>query len=248
MLESTSMTVRTVAQALAGSPVALAVVPTGTFNFFARNHAIPEDLDGALEVALHGHCRAVDLGEVNGEVFLVNASFGLYARAIEERERNTRRFGRRRAVVIASTVLSLLRGHPTMEVELESAGVRQRVRTPMVFVGNNALQLKDVALDVAGCMREGRLAVVVLRPVGVWGMLRLTLNGLLRMLEQEDSLQTFCADSLLIRRRRWRMQVALDGELLRLATPLAFRTRRGAIRLMVPAPPAGTAQRAEEAD
>jgi diacylglycerol kinase family enzyme len=145
-------------------------------------------------------------------------------------------------------VLSLLRGHPTMEVELESAGVRQRVRTPMVFVGNNALQLKDVALDVAGCMREGRLAVVVLRPVGVWGMLRLTLNGLLRMLEQEDSLQTFCADSLLIRRRRWRMQVALDGELLRLATPLAFRTRRGAIRLMVPAPPAGTAQRAEEAD
>jgi len=238
-------TVRTVAQVLAGSWVPMAVVPIGTFNFFARNYRIPEDMDGALEVALNGEPKAVNLGQVNGHVFLVNASFGLYAKAIAERERSTSRFGRNRAVVIASTVISLLRGHPVMDVELETAGVRQRVRTPMVFVGNNALQLKDVSLDVARCMGDGRLAVVVLRPVGWWGMLKLTLNGLLRMLSQEQSLESFCAHSLLIRRRRGRIRVALDGELLRLETPLEFRSWDGALQLMSP-PPAAEPEAAEE--
>lgn len=235
-------TVRTVAQVLAGSKVPMAVVPIGTFNFFARNYRIPEDMEGALEVALHGQPQAVNLGQVNGHVFLVNASFGLYAKAIAERERSTSRFGRNRAVVIASTVISMLRGHPVMDVELETAGVSQRVRTPMVFVGNNALQLKDVSLDVARCMGDGRLAVVVLRPVGWWGMLKLTLNGLLRMLSQEQSLESFCAHRVLIRRRRGRVRVALDGELLRLETPLEFRAWDDALQLMSPPPAAEAAE------
>ncbi|NMG66553.1 diacylglycerol kinase [Azoarcus indigens] len=237
-------TVRTVAQVLAGSEVPMAVVPIGTFNFFARNYRIPEDMEGALEVALHGQPQAVNLGQVNGHVFLVNASFGLYAKAIAERERSTSRFGRNRAVVIASTVISMLRGHPVMDVELEIAGVSQRVRTPMVFVGNNALQLKDVSLDVARCMGDGQLAVVVLRPVSWWGMLKLTLNGLLRMLSQEQSLESFCAHRLLIRRRRGRVRVALDGELLRLETPLEFRSWDDALSLM--SPPLAEARRTEE--
>ena len=227
-------TVRTVAQELAGDSVPLAVVPVGTFNFFARNHAIPEDTEAALDVVLHGVPKAVTLGEVNDQIFLVNASFGLYAKAIARRERDTSRFGRNRAVVIASTVLSLLRGHPTMEVELDTGDEAQRVRTPMVFVGNNALQLKDVALDVARCMRDGRLAVVVLRPVGVWRMLRLAFFGLTRALHREESLGSFCADRLRVSPRRGRIRVALDGELLKLPTPLIFRSRPAAIRLIVP--------------
>jgi diacylglycerol kinase family enzyme len=239
-------TVRTVAQALAGGSVPLAVVPVGTFNFFARNHAIPEDTEGALEVVLNGVPKAVTLGEVNEQVFLVNASFGLYAKAIARRERDTSRFGRNRAVVIASTVFSLLRGHPTMELELDTGDEAQRVRTPMVFVGNNALQLKDVALDVAHCMRDGRLAVVVLRPVGVWRMLRLAFFGLTGALHREESLESFCADRLRVSPRRRLIRVALDGELLKLPTPLTFRSCPAAIHLIVP--PGGEGEEAGECE
>lgn len=228
-------TVRGVAQVLAGSAVPLAVVPTGTFNFFARNHQIPEDPRAALSLAFDGAPQAVGLGEVNGHVFLINASLGLYARAIAEREQNTKRFGRNRAVVVASTISSFLKGHPAVELEIETGGTGRKLRTPMVFIGNNALQLRDVALDVATCMREGRLAVVVMRPVGVLGMLRLTLNGLMRALEREESLQGFCADALMIRRRYWKMTVALDGERFRLATPLSIHRWPAALRLMLPA-------------
>lgn len=230
-------TVRSVAQELVGGAVPLAVVPVGTFNFFARNHGIPEDTDAALALALDGLPREVALGEVNEQVFLVNASFGLYARAVAQRERDTARFGRNRAVVIASTVLSLLRGHPLMDLELEAGGSAQRVRTPMVFVGSNALQLRDVERNVAHCLRDGRLAVVVLRPVGFWGMLRLALSGLARALQQEEKLQSFCADRLRVHPRRRRIRVALDGELFNLRTPLCFSTRPAAIRVLLPGEP-----------
>jgi diacylglycerol kinase family enzyme len=226
--------VRTVAQLLVGTSVPLAVIPAGTFNFFARNHAVPEEPEGALRVALEGRLRAVDLGEVNGEVFLINASFGLYSRLIRAREAHTRRWGRNRIVAIVSTAFTLLRGHPAMGVELASGDVRQRIETPMVFVGNNALQLRSVALDVARCAQESRLAVVVMRPVGGWQLARLTLRGLFRMLEAEQSLDSFCADAIAINHRRRVVEVVLDGERLPLATPLRFRIRCGALELMVP--------------
>lgn len=232
-------TIRGVAQVLAGGEVPLAAVPVGTFNFFARNHHIPEEPRDALALALDGVPQSVDLGEINGHVFLINASLGLYARAIAEREQSTARFGRNRLVVVASTVMSFLKGHPAVGLEIEADGQITKVRIPMVFIGNNALQLRDVALDVAECMRAGRLAVVVMRPVGTLGMLRTTLNGLMRMLDRDESLQGFCADALIIRRRHWKMTVALDGELFRLPTPLSVRRWQGALRLVKPrgAPP-----------
>jgi diacylglycerol kinase family enzyme len=227
-------TVRTVARLLAGSEIPMAVVPVGTFNFFARNHAISEDPEAALRVAMEGTPQSVTLGEVNGEIFLINASFGLYAKAIRDRETSTDRFGRNRLVAILSTVATLLAGRRPLRLEIEVDGQAQEVRTPTVFVGNNALQLRHLSLNVAQCMKQARLAIVVMRPVGTWEMFRLTVRGLLRRLEEEESLRTFCADTLVVRNRRLPMAVALDGELLRIKPPLHFRSWPGAINLMVP--------------
>ena len=79
-------TIRGVAQIARGRNVKFAVVPVGTFNFFARNHQIPEDFADAFRIAIGGELKPVRLGEINGEIFLINASLGLYAKAIRERE------------------------------------------------------------------------------------------------------------------------------------------------------------------
>ncbi|MDX9874695.1 MAG: diacylglycerol kinase family protein [Spongiibacteraceae bacterium] len=227
-------TVRTVAHHVAGTGAPLAVIPLGTFNFFARNFAIPEELEAAVEVMLEGEPRPVDLGEINDQLFLINASFGLYSALIKARERNASRFGRNRLVATATTLLTLMRGYPALDIELATGAMNQRLRTPMVFVGNNALQLRAVALDVASCARHGQLAVVVMDPLGRWGLLRLALHGLFRMLEREDALHSFCADSVTIRYRRRRVEVVMDGERLQLTTPLRFAIRREALSLLVP--------------
>lgn len=70
---------------LAGSDVALAILPAGTGNLFASNLGIPKkSVADAVEVALNGKERRIDLGRVNGEHFGVMAGIGLDAKMIKD--------------------------------------------------------------------------------------------------------------------------------------------------------------------
>jgi diacylglycerol kinase (ATP) len=65
--------------AMAGSDAALAIVPAGTANLFATNLEIPKEVRAAVAVGLEGHRRRVDVGQINGERFVVMAGAGLDA-------------------------------------------------------------------------------------------------------------------------------------------------------------------------
>jgi diacylglycerol kinase (ATP) len=69
---------------LAGSDVALAIIPAGTANLFATNLGIPKDIEGAVAVGLHGAGRRLDLGRFNGERFAVMAGAGFDAAMIRD--------------------------------------------------------------------------------------------------------------------------------------------------------------------
>jgi diacylglycerol kinase (ATP) len=69
---------------LAGSDVALAIIPAGTANLFATNLGIPKDIEGAVAVGLHGADRRLDLGRFNGECFAVMAGAGFDAAMIRD--------------------------------------------------------------------------------------------------------------------------------------------------------------------
>src|SRR5207244_9077670 len=72
------------ANVLAGTGVALAVVPGGTGNLFALNLGLPTDAEAALHLALTGAARPLDVGRANGHVFLVAAGMGLDARMVQD--------------------------------------------------------------------------------------------------------------------------------------------------------------------
>jgi len=69
---------------LAGTSVPLAIMPAGTGNLFATNLGIPKSVPEALEVALVGLDRKIDLGRVNGEHFGVMMGIGLDANMIKD--------------------------------------------------------------------------------------------------------------------------------------------------------------------
>ena len=73
--------------ALAGSDVAVAVIPAGTANLLARNLGIPTDLTRAVDIALDGDRRPIDLGVINGERFAVMAGAGFDAIMMKEADR-----------------------------------------------------------------------------------------------------------------------------------------------------------------
>jgi diacylglycerol kinase family enzyme len=83
-------TLNAVAAATIDSGKTLGVLPLGTLNHFAKDLGIPLDLEGAVGAIVAGHAVRVDVGEVNGHLFLNNASLGLYPRIVRERERQQR--------------------------------------------------------------------------------------------------------------------------------------------------------------
>jgi diacylglycerol kinase family enzyme len=70
-------TISAAASALAGTDTLLGVLPLGTLNHFARDLKLPTDLDEAAKLIAAGKDRRVDIGEMNGRVFINNSAIGL---------------------------------------------------------------------------------------------------------------------------------------------------------------------------
>lgn len=236
-------TVNTVAQAMRGSGLAFGVIPLGTFNYFARAHGVPQEPGAAARALLGARLVAAQVGLVNDQCFLVNASIGLYPQLLEDREAFKKLHGRSRAMALCSGLGTLLREHRQWRLRIESEQGTRQLRTPTLFIGNNALQLERIGIPEAALVGQGKglLAAIVVRETSTAAMLGLVLHGALGRLGESERVDTFAfrslqADPLGYRR----IKVACDGEVLRMSPPLHFRAD-APISLLAPAP----AERAE---
>jgi diacylglycerol kinase family enzyme len=234
-------TINTVAQAALGNGCAFGVLPQGTFNYFSRTHGIPSDTAAALQVLLAGHSRPAQVGLVGDRVFLVNASLGLYPQLLEEREGWKRQFGRTRLVAFGAGLATLLRGHRSLRLRVDSQGQQRELRTPTLFIGNNALQLRQLGLPEADAVDAGCLAAIALRPVGLLKMLGLLWRGAFGRLDEADALIHVATRQLTVRGSRRlgsfgasRIKVATDGEVTWMRLPLTFRVAPQTLDLLRP--------------
>jgi YegS/Rv2252/BmrU family lipid kinase len=227
-------TVNAVASALLGTDKRLGVLPVGTFNYFAKNLRIPLDLAGAVRTVARGHASDVDVCEVNGRIFINNSSIGLYPSLIRQREQEYRRWGRRQLVAYASVLRVIFGRSVFVGVRITTEGGELLERTPLVFVGGNKYQIEEFDLPGRRCVKRGEMAIYVARADGKLGLLRLAMQALLRRLRGERRLEVICAGEALVETRRKRLRVALDGEVVVLKTPLHFRTRPAALKVLVP--------------
>ena len=227
-------TISSVAGVLAGTGVTLGVLPLGTLNHFARDLHIPRDLDAALTTIFEGRVTTVDVGEVNGRVFVNNASVGLYPRLVWEREQRQRQ-GRRKWSAMAAAVWTVWRRYRRVTVIVQPRDLPPiHIRTPFVFVGNNPYQLTGLQFGSRPSLRSGQLQICTapeLTGAGVLGVLGSTLLGRLPSFEQ---FVAFESCELTVGATRPRLGVALDGELVVLQTPLRCRIRPAALRVAIP--------------
>lgn len=218
-------TINGVAQAVLGSGCAFGVLPRGTFNYFARTHGIPAELAAALQVLLTEAAVPVQVGQLNGRVFLVNASLGLYPQLLEDREAWKQQYGRSRLVALGAGIKTLLHGHRSLRLRIELQGQAREVRTPTLFVGNNALQMEQVGLPEARAIDAGHLAGVMLQPLGRWALLALLARGAFGQLGEAEQVRNFAFRRLTVTASSFgarRIKVATDGEVLHMALPLTF--------------------------
>jgi len=226
-------TVNAVASALAGTGGVLGVLPLGTCNHFARDLGLPMDLAGAVRTVLTGRVRAVDVGEVNGQVFLNNSSLGLYPQLVRGRMAEQKQ-GHRKWVALAMAAVSCLR-HPLpllVRLQVDGAEALER-RTPLLFVGNNRYDM--ISLHMGGRTRldGGQLWVCLADDAGYAGLMGLAVRALAGRLRPGELDMRDTAD-LRVGTGRRRVEVAWDGEVTTMHAPLHYRIRPAALRVMVP--------------
>jgi diacylglycerol kinase family enzyme len=233
-------TLSAVSQVVLGSGVPFGVLPQGTFNYFGRGLGIPQDIELALHCLLDAVIKPVSVGLLNGRVFLVNASLGLYPQLLEDREAFKQRFGRSRLVAFWSALVTLSRAHRQLTVQIESGGETRRLRTPTIVVDNNPLQLEQMGLEQNAELARHHLVAITSRPLGTLALYGLVLRGLLSRLGDDEHVISFGFDTMTVRLGPgWRRtKVAMDGEISWLRSPLVFSVADDRLPLLVPRDPA----------
>jgi diacylglycerol kinase family enzyme len=215
-------TVNAVATAVLGRDIPLGVLPMGTLNHFAKDLRLPLELAEAVRVVAHGTVHLVDVGQVNGRVFLNNSSIGVYPGVVELRRRwEATGPGKWLAALWASLVV--LRRRPFMGVRIRTADETVVRLTPFVFVGNNEYRMVGLQAASRESLTGGRLALCVMHASLRRSLLVLAWQVLWRGVDRVRELELFLVSEATVETRRPRLQVSLDGEVVVLASPLEYR-------------------------
>lgn len=222
------------AEGLADSATALAVLPTGTLNHFARRLGL-EDAPAAARALARGTTQRIAVGRVGDRVFLNTATFGHYAQVVRMRGRLERWLGRWPAAAVA-IVATAARLRP-LDLRLEVDGrVLERI-TPLVWVGLGAGTF-PFPHEAGASAHEPQLEVAVLRSRGRAGLVAFLARFLVRLAGREHPREDRALE--LLRCRSFRLHapstigVTRDGELDHPRSPIQVTVEAGALTVVVP--------------
>jgi undecaprenyl-diphosphatase len=221
-------TIRSVAEVFADTDKVLVPVPGGTLNHFARTLGIETVADAAA--AVDGNEVRVDVGCVAGRAFVNNSSVGFYPGLVRRREARESTLPKWIAAIVAMWHACWTERDLTVRID------EHPVRVWLVFVGNNCYgdNLRD--LGSRTCIDEGVLDVGVVRADRRFARLRLIAAILLGRLHRSPVVDRFTSEAIEVAvDGQHDVDVALDGEVVQLRSPLRYEVRPKALRVRVPA-------------
>ena len=226
-------TVNAVASVIINSQAALGVLPVGTLNHFAKDVGIPLDLEAAVQNLFTGQVARVDVGTVNGKIFLNNSSLGLYPAIVRQRD-DLQKKGHAKWTAFAAATMYALRRYQRLYVRLQTeVGPEVEEETPFVFVGNNQYRLSGLRLGERYCVNAGDLWVYRAPRASRLGLLRLAFEAL-RGTQDGSELAVLSVKSLSVGLRKRLVHVARDGEVEKMQGPLNYGILPQALQVIVP--------------
>jgi len=229
-------TVREVCAALAGTGIAVGIVPAGTGNLLARNLSIPLYIRAAIDVALTGQDRAIDLVEVSGDHmddthFMVMAGMGFDAAIMDGvNEDIKKRIGW--LAYVLSALKSLM--FPAMRLEISIDGApftKHRART--VVVGNVGYLQAGMPLLPDARIDDGLLDVVLLHPQRFWSWVPLAVRVLGKRSRTDDLVNRMTGRSVVVRASQDTPR-ELDGDTIGYGKELRMTCIHGRLLVRVP--------------
>src|SRR5271166_5656973 len=200
------------------------VITAGTRNHFALDLGLDrEDPPACLGALSDGVELRVDLGQINGQVFVNNASFGAYAEVVE-----TPAYRGDKLKTTLDLLPDLLQGHRGARLSARADGTE--IRSPQaLLVANNPYGTGDIA----GLSRRARLDGGVLGVVGVKVRSARQAADLVRG-RRATGLSVLTTKEIQISADAARIPVGIDGEAVSMSTPVTCTISPSALRVWVP--------------
>jgi diacylglycerol kinase family enzyme len=228
-------TVRACAQALAGTPVPLAIVPRGTANLTARALGVPAGLGAALGVGFGRHERRIDLAVADGITYTAMAGIGVDAAVVGGTPDGLKNRAGWLAYAAAGA-WHALGPRTTFQVRLDGAAPLIR-RARSVVVGNAGLLPGGFALLPGARLDDGVLNVGILAPLSPLGWARVGYRVITGSRHDDRRLERHQARRIEIH-AAGELPREVDGEVIAPGRSLTVTVVPAALLVRVPRPPA----------
>jgi len=228
-------TISTAAALLMNKKKALAILPAGTMNLFARGLSIPQTLDAALKSFADGEVMAVDMATANGQPFVHQFSIGMHARMVQLREKMdfASRLGKIHASVRAAW--ATIKRPPALRVSLTVGKAEIVTRTTGIGISNNLFG--EGHLPYADNPAGGVLGIYVSVARKRHHLAQLLLDMLRGRWRQSAHIEVHQADKVVLKIHSptRKFSAVMDGELIRLERETTIEIHPGALNVLVPA-------------
>jgi diacylglycerol kinase family enzyme len=227
-------TLNTIAAQLAGSNVAFGVLPLGTFNHFAKEMGVPLNLDEAVPALARAQVNDLDIGEVNGRIFLNFSAIGIHPLIVKHRDAQQQVLGRRKKFAMFMAVFSVLKRMRLMRVRLRWNDGFVRRLTPSVTVCNNPYQMEVFGVENVSYQSRDVLNVYMARSTGWFGIVWLLIRAAFKRLENAREFEVLTLPEFDVETGSRHVRVSIDGEVTDLKSPLNYRVRKRGLKVLVP--------------
>ena len=226
-------TVNAVVNAAIKSPHPVGVLPLGTLNHFAKDIGMPNEPVAAVHALIKGHPQAIDIARVNTLLFVNNSSIGAYPSLVAEREKLSPALSKWPAAFVASLKLlgGLRRRHVIITIDNQPP---QKLRSPFIFIGNNDYKLEQQNFGDRHSLETGMLSMYAVNARNVLAAIRELFTSLTQGRHAAKGINYYTAKTITIKFRRPTVQVAHDGEVTQLSSPLTYTILPKSLTIIAP--------------
>ena len=216
---------------LAGTSVALAALPLGTGNTFARSIGLPIKLEDAVATIAAGHIETIDVGKCNGEIFLNSVSLGFSASLAGALTGDVKK--KLGLLAWPVTGIKMALRHRPSRLRISSKEANFVARTHQLMIANGRYVAGSIKASEDSSVQDSELTVFALGGAGRGEFIKSALGWLVRHDLDGPGTRSFETQKLSVHSMGRAVQANVDGELNQ-KTPLEIEIWPRALRVVVP--------------